>query len=32
VVTAAGDGETQDQQSGQSAAKGVRGIPKLHSF
>lgn len=32
MMTAAGDGEAQDQQSGQSSAKGVQGIPKLHSF
>ena len=38
MVTAAGDGEAQDQQSGQSSdpqsgqssAKGVQGIPELH--
>ena len=32
VMTAAGDGEAKDQQSGQSNAKGVQGNPKLHSF
>ena len=31
MMTAAGDGEAQDQQSGQSSAKGVQGIPELHN-
>ena len=32
MMTAAGDGEAQDQQSGQNSAKGEQGIPELHSF
>lgn len=32
VMTAAGDGEAEYQQSGQSGAKGVLGIPELHSL
>ena len=30
-MTAAGDGEAEDEQSGQSSAKGVQGIPELHN-
>lgn len=32
MMAAAGDGEAQDQQSGESDAKGVQGVPELHSF
>ena len=32
MMTAAGDSEAQDQQSGQNGAKGEQGIPELHSF
>lgn len=32
MMTAAGDGEAQDQQSGQSSAKGEQGIPELHNL
>ena len=31
MMAAARDGEAQDQQSGQSSAKGVQGIPELHN-
>ncbi len=31
MMTAAGDGEAQDQKSGQSDAKGEQGIPELHN-
>ena len=31
MMTAAGDGEAKDQQSGKSSAKGEQGIPELHN-